>query len=318
MHSTIQWSNKDSFPLLPVTEDSPWTLIKQSKADADASKQVAMKRDTTNFVMTKQSVKRKRSMEEDEIDNTLKKKVRQIKAKLPPKGKTFRGIPWDKDNWSLYTESPDAWRAEASQQSDVLLKLDQFSKQSLATLPTMTVVQARNQIRDMLGCESPELGARGKTYTDLYELAERLLAVDEDMLTKTNVCRCCNYKSDCFPRSKSDVQTLWSGIHLYRIIDKSGGVWYHDGALPGDMGKNVTYSGNIINLPYQKLQAIKKEYHYYILMYSPTILINCTVPDLAHFSTRHGIRAKQTHQQKVILTYSIWAGTPGSSDVSGL
>ncbi|KAI0751710.1 hypothetical protein C8Q80DRAFT_1099534, partial [Daedaleopsis nitida] len=98
IHSAIKWSNKDPFPLNPVKVDSPWTLIKQSKADAFASKQAAMKCDTSNFVVAKgtqalnsvsnaatnQSIKHKCSMEEDEIDNTLKKK----------------GIPWDKDNWS--------------------------------------------------------------------------------------------------------------------------------------------------------------------------------------------------------------------------
>lgn len=386
MHSAIKWSDKDPFPLNPVAEDSPWTLIKQSKADTDASKQAAMKRDTTNFVsakgtqalnnvsnaVIKQSAKRKRSMEEDEMDNTLKKKVRQIKAMPPPKGKTFIGIPWDKDNWScaydsmltillsVYTESPDVWRTEASPQSDVLVKLEQVFKQSLATPPTMTVIQARNQIRDMLGCENPELAARGKTYTDLYELAERLLSVDEDILTKTNVCRRCDYKSgeNCssqvmwtctenawknnpeklgtykgkttskwiqalrtqqretpcphcnYPmlrhkeynarppfisfiidrhKMRLDYQISFPEVdQMYRlcgvvyistgeltkhfvckIVDKSGGVWFHDGALPGSMGENVTYSGdNIINLPYQKLQAIKKDYVMTLAIYT--------------------------------------------------
>ncbi|KAI0753004.1 hypothetical protein C8Q80DRAFT_1097109 [Daedaleopsis nitida] len=179
IHSAIKWSNKNPFPLNPVTVDSLWTLIKQSKADADASKQAAMKRDTGNFVVAKgtqalnnvsnaatdQSIKRKHSMEEDEIDNTLKEK----------------GIPWDKDNWScaydsmltillsMYIECSKTWKTEASSQSNVFLKLEQVYQQSPCTLPTMTVVQARNHIRDMLGCENPELAARGKTYTDVYE-----------------------------------------------------------------------------------------------------------------------------------------------------
>ncbi|KAI0747731.1 hypothetical protein C8Q80DRAFT_1103340, partial [Daedaleopsis nitida] len=127
IHSAIKWSNKNPFPLNPVTVDSPWTLIKQSKADADASKQAAMKHDTSNFVVAKGT--QALNNVKDEIDNTLKEKVRQIKAKPPPTGKIFKGIPWDKDNWScaydsmltillsVYIECSKTWKTEASPQS---------------------------------------------------------------------------------------------------------------------------------------------------------------------------------------------------------
>lgn len=90
------------------------------------------------------------------------------------------------------------------------------------------------------------------------------------------------------------------------------------------MGESVTYSNNIIHLPYQKLQAIKKDYVmtlaiytrlWYIiphktlvfnnttiivfLIYSPTTLINRTVPDLAYFPTSEKEGVQPSHLQNV-------------------
>ena len=53
-----------------------------------------------------------------------------------------------------------------------------------------------------------------------------------------------------------------------RIIDKSGGVWYHDGAQPGIMSETVTYIDNIIHMPFQKLQTIQKDYIMTLAVYT--------------------------------------------------
>ena len=50
-----------------------------------------------------------------------------------------------------------------------------------------------------------------------------------------------------------------------RFVDKSGGVWFHDGAV---YGEHVLYYGNIINFPYQKLQVVNKEYEMRMVIYT--------------------------------------------------
>ena len=42
---------------------------------------------------------------------------------------------------------------------------------------------------------------------------------------------------------------------ICRIVDKSGGVWLHDGVQHRE---HVLYYDNIINFPYQKLQSVDK------------------------------------------------------------
>lgn len=85
MHSAIKWSDKNPFPVNPVTEDSPWTIVKTSGKNADTSKEKGtVKHDISNFISAKgtqalrsignslvrKTEKRKRDMEEEELRNT--------------------------------------------------------------------------------------------------------------------------------------------------------------------------------------------------------------------------------------------------------
>ena len=56
-----------------------------------------------------------------------------------------------------------------------------------------------------------------------------------------------------------------SSHFVCRFIDKSGGVWYHDGA---EYKEHVLYYNNIINFPYQKLQTVDKKYQMTLVVYT--------------------------------------------------
>ena len=50
-----------------------------------------------------------------------------------------------------------------------------------------------------------------------------------------------------------------------RVFDKSGDVWYHDGA---ENGEKVLYYGNIVNFPYKKLQTVDTKYVMKLVIYT--------------------------------------------------
>ena len=50
-----------------------------------------------------------------------------------------------------------------------------------------------------------------------------------------------------------------------KFIDRSGGVWYHDGA---ENEEKVLYYGNIVNFPYKKLQTVDTKYIMKLVIYT--------------------------------------------------
>ncbi|RDX42046.1 hypothetical protein OH76DRAFT_1297765, partial [Lentinus brumalis] len=119
VHSAIQWSPQDPFPLQDKSKDSPWTLIdtKGNKKEIEPVK--ISQKDATGFVAARgtqalQSLsntgitrKDKRKRDDDiEAEVSQSKPVKRIKASQPPAGsKSFRGFPWDPINWSCAYDS---------------------------------------------------------------------------------------------------------------------------------------------------------------------------------------------------------------------
>ena len=233
MHRAIKWSQRRPFPIDPATEDSPWTVIKtSSKEDKSLDSQKVTTRDTSNFIPAKgtqalknianvtiqKGAKRKRIEEEEEeeekegqdaekLDVQVKKRAKPITVTAPPAGKLFKGIPWDNVNWScaydslmtvmlsVYTECSENWRLDAAHQSEILLRMGELFDSAASHPATISVAEVRNTVRNMLSCINPELGPQGPQYTDLYELSKNLLAVDEDVMTTSLLCRACQYAS---------------------------------------------------------------------------------------------------------------------------
>ena len=61
---------------------------------------------------------------------------------------------------------------------------------------TLTLADARDQIRDHLDAKDDGLGKRGQVGTDLFQLAITKFGIDEDMLSMYYRCRACDYESE--------------------------------------------------------------------------------------------------------------------------
>ena len=147
LHAALQWDHSNPFSIEPVTEDSPWTVINNTKKSELIDQQDTtnikqkFKRNVTLFVPAQGSKpvtvstttqheikvrdKRKRH-NEDEV--TPKRAVKKAKSSQYPSGHQFIGIPWDCVNYScaydslltillsVYTECQQNWKTVISQQ----------------------------------------------------------------------------------------------------------------------------------------------------------------------------------------------------------
>ena len=112
MHAALQWDHSNPFPIEPVTEDSPWTVINNTKKSELIDEQDTtnikqkFKRNVTAFVPAQGSKpvtvstttqhemkvrdKRKRQNEEELAS---KRAVKKAKSSQAPPGQQFIGIP---------------------------------------------------------------------------------------------------------------------------------------------------------------------------------------------------------------------------------
>ena len=216
MHAAIQWSSGDPFPIEPVIEDSPWTVVKANAQSGTTGSNDSIKtqkqRKMSTFVsaqgsqpvaVTKSTEKRKR---QDGEETTKKRIVKRIKVGNPPPGKHFYGLAWDNVNHScaydslltillsIYTECGDQWRATVPQHNRTLGHLGELFHQAIFN-NQMSLTAVRDQFREMLGGVSSDLGCKGSEPTDIYYLIKTVLAVDEAVI-QYHKCRACDYESD--------------------------------------------------------------------------------------------------------------------------
>ena len=370
IHTAIKWSSTDPFPIEPVTEDTPWMTIK-----GPTVKSIESRTETSNNITQKNSVKQAHSLfkpaqgsqalnavsnisksavkrkRDEEVEQTLKKvRAKRIKATKAPQGKTFVGFPWDEENYScaydslltcllaLYTQCRETWNQTVTAQSQTLRDLGMLFNNTLPEVNRMSLPQARNFFRNLMGARNTELRAKESELTDLYTLVRETLKLDIPVLQRIYRCRTCNYTSDpmtsskvvwtcdvdfwkanpaklgthkgksvtqwmnalaiqktnqCCPKCSKcmvmlDSYTVAPGILAFltpdkvvietqivcpninqmyklcgiiyyhqahfvcRFIDKSGGVWFHDGAVNE---AKVVYYDNILNWTPKKLQT---------------------------------------------------------------
>ena len=370
IHDALKWSSNDPFPIEPVTEDAPWTILKPSKEQPkDQSVKTnnndvnvkSMTRDRIAFVPAQgshalQSVSnvsksaKKRKCVDEMTECEIQSRAKRIRVGKAPEGKVFVGFPWDQQNYScaydslltcllaLYTETQDIWKSTVATQSRTLTDIGQLFHNTLPKVRTMSLTQARDFLRNMLGARNSELKAKGTQFTDLYTLVREVIKVEMPVIQRCYICRACDYKSEpelrhrvvwscdvdfwkanparlgihkgksvtqwinalslqktanvcpscttAMLKSESyiaappiiafltpdkaviETQIVWPGINqVYRLcsiiyyhqshfvcrfIDKSGGVWFHDGAINKS---EVLYYDNIVNWTPKKLQT---------------------------------------------------------------
>ena len=161
------------------------------------------------------TTKRKRPPIDEE--ETTKKASKRIKVTEHPQGKSLRGFQWDADNWScaydslltillsLYQECSDSWQLELGGQSEILRQIGTLFQNNLNLIPTMTLHEVRDSIRDSLGANVPEIAAKGREMTDIYTVVRHMLKVDDNMVDRQYQCRACEYQSEV----QKINQTVW-------------------------------------------------------------------------------------------------------------
>ena len=225
VHPSIEWSLLNPFPIDDITSTSPWKIInapgKKTKTlpPTDEYPNHSSNNTTSNFIPAKGTQalanvsnqpgkvcnKRKRDEEAELLISTKPKKIRVSK---PPPGKSVKGFLWDSENWSCaydslltilfaaYTDSKQYWTDNVVQQYKTLQVVKAaFEKISLSP-SQICMMQARDNIRLVLGSRQSELGSQGKQGTDLYTLARELLGVNEDIVSIEYHCRACDYQSE--------------------------------------------------------------------------------------------------------------------------
>ena len=119
----------------------------------------------------------------------------------------MRGFPWDSVNHScaydslltillsVYCDNYNMWKAEMSQQSNILSQLGRLFEAATKPRPSMTLIEVRDFIRNMLGSRDSSIGIKGSTPTDICTVVRAMLATEQLLTSHYNKCRACDYNT---------------------------------------------------------------------------------------------------------------------------
>ena len=222
MHSALKWDDHNPFPIEDVQEDARWQILQpRGKSEVRPSNNAPTDEfpnktanSTTGFVVAQGSQSLDKVSDYNGLKNT-KRKATDGDGNSKPVKRTrttsdqplcvLKGFPWDSINHScaydslltilmaVHTERKEGWLELASRTNQMLKILGELFDQVYSN--TMSLIDARDHMRNVAGQINPELGPRGSMPTDAYTLAEHMLNPDVRRLQKEYECTNCDYTS---------------------------------------------------------------------------------------------------------------------------
>ena len=119
----------------------------------------------------------------------------------------MRGFSWDSVNHScaydslltillsVYCDNYNMWKAEMSQQSNILSQLGRLFEAATKPRPSMTLIEVRDFMRNMLRSRDSLIGIEGSTPTDICTVVRAMLATEQLLTSHYNKCRACDYNT---------------------------------------------------------------------------------------------------------------------------
>jgi len=188
----LKWTSKDPMDLVQDVTESPWQIVKITKAQSDScskkeNKAVNMKHIKNNKFIAVEgtiSVERKLKHKADDKEHEDTPKTNKIKGPNTQKNSPV-GLIWDSNNWScaydaiftilydVWIQNPTKWSKQFSWISNPLQNLafgfDEVIKGK------MRLEKARDNVRDMLYEVDPMMFPKGANGTSIPDLAKTLM-----------------------------------------------------------------------------------------------------------------------------------------------
>ena len=229
VHQSLSWASSSQYPNEAPKRDTHWRIVCDPKSDIRPLKTAPVDeypgdgQPPDNGVVTARgtqvlphisnydSKKRKNNADTSQKPSNKKAKTSGMSGMQNEAEPVcpFKGFPWDSVNHScaydslltvllsVYTECRDAWTFSASAVSQNLCMIgDAFNSVAAGQ---MTLVQARNHIRQILGALEPEIKAMGTAGACCFTLAEWALLPTVRRLEVEYFCPNCGYTSAWIP-----------------------------------------------------------------------------------------------------------------------
>ena len=81
------------------------------------------------------------------------------------------------------------------QQSNILSQLGRLFEAATKPRPSMTLIEVRDSIRNMLGSRDSLIGIEGSTPTDICTVVRAMLATEQLLTSHYNKCLACDYNT---------------------------------------------------------------------------------------------------------------------------
>jgi hypothetical protein len=203
-HEALEWSAKDSLPLLSVVTDAPWQMISKDKKNKDDSETVQ-----TSFLPAKGSVpvNMKCKSANQETSETFKKQ--KTLTSHDTSASSPAGLLWDGDDYScaydaLITVLYDTWTNNTDQWTKIFYSINPEHLKPLASGfkkylmggDDISLEDVRDILRKRLHTKYPTEFPTGAAGASVAGLATRIFHTNTTSASALMECNQCDYEED--------------------------------------------------------------------------------------------------------------------------